>query len=104
MKHTRKTQKKNMVETSPIGECCDATFHGLHHWHKHLFEELGWMVLAKDRGMTDKVAVYVNSIRRCKMALEQKVAKTRDSDKKQDLKIMHHNICVLLEHAEKDFM
>jgi len=89
---------------SPIGECCDATFHGLGHWYKHLFEELGWMILAKSRGMTDKIAVYLNSITRCKMAIEQKIHKTRDSDKKEDLKIMHHNIVILMEHAQKDLI
>lgn len=100
----RKTRKAHKIEHTyhPIGECCDATFHGIGHWYKRLFEELGWMILAKNRGMTDKTAVYVSSIKRCKMAIEQKLENVRDSDKKDDLKIMHHNICILLEHAQKD--
>ena len=104
--HTRKahnqlTHRDSMTD-HPVGECCDSTFHGLHHWYKHMFEQLGWMILAKDRGMTDKTTTYLTSLKRLKMALEQKLKKTRDHDKKEDLKIMHHNTCILLEHAEKD--
>jgi predicted ATP-binding protein involved in virulence len=104
-KHTRKAHHRSArhsIMDHPIGECCDATFHGLHHWYKHVFEHLGWMILAKDRGMTDKTTTYLSSLKRLKMALEQKLKSTRDHDKKEDLKIMHHNTCILIEHAEKD--
>jgi hypothetical protein len=60
------------------------------------------MILAKSREMTDKIAVYLNSLKRCKIAIEQKLEHTRDNDKKDDLKIMHHNITVLMEHAQRD--
>ena len=99
--HNQSTHRDSMTD-HPVGECCDSTFHGLHHWYKHMFEQLGWMILAKDRGMTDKTTTYLTSLKRLKMALEQKLKKTRDHDKKEDLKIMHHNTCILLEHAEKD--
>jgi predicted ATP-binding protein involved in virulence len=105
-KSSRKTMKKHHDmphHMHIIGECCDATFHGIHHWYKHMFEELGWMILAKSRGMTDKVTTYLSSIRRLKTAIEQKIKHVKDSDKKEDLKIMHHNVCILMEHAEKDF-
>jgi hypothetical protein len=97
----RKT-RKTKVEDMPVGECCDATFHGLHKWYARMFEELGWMVLAKSRGMVDKTAVYKSSVKRLKMAIEQKLAHIRDTDKKDDLEIMHKNVCILLEHVEKD--
>ena len=107
-RNTRKAHHKphhsmhhSMIE-HPVGECCDATFHGLNHWYVHMFEKLGWMILAKDRGMTDKTTTYLHSLKRLKMALEQKMKKTRDPDHKEDLKIMHHNVCILCEHAEKD--
>jgi predicted ATP-binding protein involved in virulence len=104
--HTRKAHHSKSAHHSmmdhPLGECCDMTFHGIHHWYKHMFEHLGWMILAKDRGMTDKTTTYLNSLKRLKMAIEQKLKSTRDHDKKEDLKIMHHNVCILMEHAEKD--
>lgn len=107
-RRTRKAHHKNdhhhhhgMMDY-PIGEYCDSTFHGLHNWQKHVFEHLGWMILAKHRGMVDKTATYLNSIRRLKMALERKIKNTHDHDRKEDLRILHHNVCILCKHAEHD--
>jgi hypothetical protein len=61
-------------------EHCRVTFCGIGHWYKHLFEELGWMILAKDRGMTDKTMVYLNSIKRCKMEIEHRLTHIHDAD------------------------
>ena len=33
---------------------------------------------------------------------EYKISTTQERDRKQDLQIMHSNICVLLDHAERD--
>ena len=94
---------KSMKMYHGPGTCCDSTFDGIICWHKRMFEELGWMVLAKERGMSDKVMVYKNSIARLKMAIEQKLADTRDKDRKDDLKVLLHNVCVLMDHANHDF-
>jgi len=105
-KHMRKTMKKRRHNMSshhmPLGDCCDTTFHGLQHWYKNMFEKLGWMILAKNHGMTDKTTTYLNSLKRLKMAIEQKTKSMKDHDKKEDLKVMYDNTCVLMEHAEKD--
>jgi hypothetical protein len=102
-RHTRKAHSRtHSMMDHPVGECCDATFTGINHWHKHMFENLGWMILAKSHGMTDKTTTYLNSLKRLKMAIEQKMKAMHDKDKKEDLKIMHHNVCILIEHAEKD--
>ena len=79
-----------------------ATFHGIHHWHKHVFEELGWMILAKKYGYMDKVYAYKNSIERLKDAIDKRMASTKDADRKKDLSILHNNIIMLQEHANKD--
>jgi hypothetical protein len=98
--HTRKMMKP--VEYHH-GECCDATFHGLHIWSKTMFEQLGWMVLAKEHGMVDKLSTYKNSIMRLKMAIEKKMKSMKDADKKEDLMIMHDNVCCLEKHVMSDF-
>jgi len=85
------------------GTCCETTFKGLNTWYKSVFEQLGWMVLAKKYGMTDKVNVYVNSIYRIHMAIEQKMKKTEEHDRLEDLRVMKKNIQILLEHVQKDF-
>jgi predicted lipoprotein len=110
VRHTRKNKHsshsssmKSLSSEGIPGRCCDATMHGLHHWYSEMFEKLGWMILAKDRGMTDKIHTYVNSLHRLATALEQKVAKVHDVDHKEDLLIMWKNTKILLEHAQKDF-
>lgn len=86
-----------------VGKCCDTTYKGLHKWYVSLFEKLGWMILAKDRGMTDKISVYVNSIYRIHMAIQQKIKMTEEKDRLNDLFIMEKDIRVLLAHVQKDF-
>jgi hypothetical protein len=103
MKHSRSHSAKSLSSEGIPGRCCDATMHGLNNWYKEMFEHLGWMILAKDRNMTDKIQTYVNSLHRLVSALEQKVAKVHDVDHKEDLLIMWKNTKILLAHAQKDF-
>jgi hypothetical protein len=98
----RKSIRKTLKLKIP-GRCCEATYKGLQKWYKSVFEKLGWMVLAKDQGMTDTVSAYVNSVYRIHMALEQKIPKTEDPDKIEDLQIMLSNVKILLAHVQKDF-
>jgi len=85
------------------GKCCDATMKGLHHWYTEMFEKLGWMVLAKSKGMTDKIQTYLHSIDRLHIAIEQKAKKIHDIDHKNDLHIMLENVRILRDHCQKDF-
>lgn len=80
----------------------DVTFYGLSHWYKHAFEKLGWMILAKNRGMTEKMESYKHSLDILKYDIESKLNKIQDPDKKADLKIMHDNLNILIEHAKMD--
>ena len=83
--------------------CTDSTMAGLQHWFTHLFEQLGWMVLAQKYGYTDKIKVYKKSIERMQCSLEKKMKTMQNEDDKRDLKIMHENIRLLQEHVNKDF-
>ena len=102
---SRVSKKSNGTHVPDVipGKCCDATMHGLYNWYKEMFEKLGWMVLAQSRGMTDKIQTYLNSLQRLHMALEQKITKIHDADKKEDLTIMLKNVEELLSHSQKDF-
>ena len=83
--------------------CAEATVAGLQHWFTHVFEQLGWMILAHKYGYTDKINTYKKSIDRMQCALEKKIGSTHDSDVKKDLMIMLENSRALKEHVHKDF-
>jgi len=57
-----------------------ATFHGLHEWHKCMFESLGWVVLASLDKSDDhkdhrkaKMKEYLREIESLKYSLELKM-------------------------------
>jgi predicted ATP-binding protein involved in virulence len=97
-----KTHKHSYHKNKKLSDL-DRTFHSLEKWKNELFENLGWMVLAKEQGYTDKLNSYKKSIQRLKKAIDIKIEKSTDADKIEDLQIMHQMICVLEKHAEKDF-
>jgi len=80
-----------------------ATYAGLHQWFKNEFEKLGWMVLAKEKGMHEKVRTYVHGIQRLHDHLECKIQDTMDKDRLDDLVIMLNDVKVLLAHCTRDF-
>ena len=65
-----------------------ATFHGLHHWHKEMFEKLGWMVLAKAKGMDYKISVYKKSIDHLIRSIKHVSEEYEDADRKHDLNVL----------------
>ena len=101
----RRTEKK--VKGGKRHNCeHNMTMHGLQKWYETVFKNLGWKVLAHNRGTLDdinKVMVYKNSIRQLMEKIECKLKSVSDHDNKQDLKIMWDNVKILLDHAEKDF-
>jgi hypothetical protein len=63
-----------------------------------MFEKLGWMILAKRDGHMDKVLSYQNGVKRLRDALEEKIKKTHEKDRKDDLAILKNNVETLIEH------
>ena len=97
-----KTHKKHN-STIKSHSFSEHTLCGLQHWHEAMFEKLGWMLLAKRNGWTDKIMTYKNSISRLEHAIEQRWKQVKDVDSKKDLYIMLENIKVLKEHVHQDF-
>jgi hypothetical protein len=71
----------------------DSTFFGLHKWTYYMFEKLGWMAKAHKHHNKLKIDAYLDSVKRLHESLEHKLRKTRDADRKDDLR-------VLIEHVE----
>lgn len=97
MARTRRHRGKNQRCQYP------ATMHGLNKWYEKMFEELGWMVLAHEKGMDDKVQVYKNSLERLQTHLECKIHSVHEHDRKVDLHILLDNVKILTAHVHKDF-
>ena len=91
------------MKSSKIDECCEMTFCALSYWYRSEFEKLGWMILADNRGFTDKIESYKMSLNRLLKSLIMKIKDVKDVDKKHDLELMHHNVEILIKHVEKDF-
>jgi len=72
-----------------------ATFHGLEKWHVAMFEKLGWMVLAKAKGMDYKVTAYKKSVEHLVKSIEHVMGEYHDPDRIHDLKVLHMNVLCL---------
>jgi hypothetical protein len=66
----------------------EATMPGLVMWHKSMFERLGWMVLAKAKGMTQKVKAYKVSVNDLVKSIEHVMKEYEDHNRKHDLKVL----------------
>ena len=78
-----------------------ATYHGLHKWHEHMFEKLGWMILAKDNGYSSKIKAYLDGVNHLEKALNEKLKIVKDEDRYDDLEILLHNVKILKKKANK---
>ena len=78
------------------------TMAGLRNWYQKMFEELGWMVIAKSRGYDDKIMCYKNSLYRLKEAIEYRLGH-HEPHLKHDLMVMLGNTNILINHVHHDF-
>ena len=101
MRSSRGTRKMRSYDLTLKPDQC--TYHGLFEWHNKMFEELGWMVFAQKRGRMDKIMVYKNSLQHLKKCIENKIASVHEKDRKEDLKLLWKNVCILIDHVNKDF-
>ena len=93
---------KKTVSTK-MNQFCEMTFCALSSWYRTEFEKLGWMILAHNKGMNEKIQCYKISLKTLLDSLELKIKDVKDIDKKNDLELMHHNVKILINHVNKDF-
>jgi hypothetical protein len=91
-------------KTLKIKGCAhNPTYHSVRKWYESSFEKLGWNILSKQHGYSDKVSQYKTSVMRLRDCIAKKHSKMNDLDKKEDLRIMLDNTEVLIKHINKDF-
>jgi hypothetical protein len=104
MPKTRKNHRRHYHhEMEPSEHTTLATYHDLHIWNKHLFERLGWMVLAKEMGYKDKIQAYKTEIKRYKHALKVAQEELKEQDHQRDMHLLEEKIEILEKHVKKDF-
>jgi len=74
---------------------------GLVHWHKHVFTHLGWMILAKAKGMDTKVKAYKMSVDNLISSIKHLMREYENHDRKHDLKVMLMQVEVLQRNVNK---
>ena len=80
-----------------------ATYSSLTNWYKKMFEKLGFMILAYNKGHDDQINNYINNLYLLKDSLMEALVEINDPDRKRDLKIMLDNLKILIEHVTEDF-
>jgi hypothetical protein len=98
-----KTKRNRTVRKKCQTTSSTATFMGLQHWLVHMYERLGWMVLAHSRGYDDKVSSYKKSVGRLEKEIQIKMNEVNSPDHRKDLQIMMEEVMVLKKHVKKDF-
>lgn len=80
-----------------------ATSHGLQKWFKHLFEQLGWMVLAKEKGLDYKISAYKKSIDHFLRSVKHVSSEYENHNRKHDLNVLHTQMECLKDFVSKHF-
>jgi hypothetical protein len=80
-----------------------ATMHGVNHWYKREFEKLGWMVLAKAKGYTDKVDSYKKSVDRLIYTIQNLKTEYENHNRKHDLNVLLAESKILQAFVKKHF-
>jgi hypothetical protein len=77
----------------------ETTHHGLNCWSKHMIEKFGWIIIAYTRGYHHKIDNYAMNLKDVHLAIVEKIKKTEEKDRIDDLKILKENIEKMLFFA-----
>ena len=69
-----------------------STMHGINKWHEDAFEKLGWMVLAKEKGYSEKITQYKKMIDHLLRTVEHVKKEYENANRKHDLNVIHMNV------------
>jgi hypothetical protein len=100
----RRSNKKRQHSKSEKISCkFPAATAGLMKWYFHLYEKLGWMVLAKHQGLVLGIEFYKRAISVLKERIICKIDSVRDYDKRNDLRVILNNVIVLEKYVNTNF-
>lgn len=73
----------------------DCTFHGLHHWHKDLFEKFGWAILLHEKKEPSKIIYIKHGVEKFIKCVNKSIKNTTDKDRIHDLQILKKDVLIL---------
>lgn len=94
-RQTRKAQKLSKLP-SLMG-----TQSGIDKWHDVMFDKLGWMILAKEKGLDYKVEAYKKSLVRLVAMIKHVSSEYESHNRKHDLNVTLLNVMCLKSFVEK---
>ena len=74
---------------------------GVNRWFRAMYEKLGWMVLAKAKGLDQKVVEYKRSLKRLVRMIEQLMSEYMNVNRIHDLRVLHMEAKALLAYVNK---
>lgn len=101
--HKSIRNRSNSHNKSKSAHKCIITYCDLHHCYKHSFEKLGWIILSKKNGMSEKTEMYKHNLKHLHDSICKKYEHMHDKDNKNDLLIMKENVECLIQHVNADF-
>jgi len=75
---------------------------GLSDSHTRLIEQLGWMVLAKEKGMDYKVSAYKKSIDQFLKSVKHVMSEYEEHNRKHDLNVLYRQMECLKDFVDKN--
>lgn len=80
-----------------------STRSALQRWHDEMFEKLGWMVLAKEKGMDYKIDTYKKSLDNLIKTIKHVSSEYEDHNRKHDLHVLLRDVECLESFVTKHF-
>ena len=78
-----------------------ATMSQLNSSFKSMYEKVGWMVLAKAKGMSHKVIEYKKNLKQLVESIEHVMHEYTNMNRIHDLKVLYMEACVLRDYVAK---
>lgn len=80
----------------------DSTTKGIYSWYTAIFEKLGWMVLAKEKGYGYKIDTYKKSIDNLLKTIKHTYGEYEEHNRQRDLHILFINTECLKDFVNKN--
>ena len=77
------------------------TMFGVNRWFRTMYEKLGWIVIAKAKGLNHKVVEYKRNLARLVRMIEQLMSEYMNVNRIHDLRVLHMEAKALLAYVNK---